>query len=306
MRKTTISLIVLLILSIPGIVFSTEPSNTFPFQGRLEDSNGTPISSTVDMTFRMYDGQNNTLWSETRSVTIVAGEFDLLLGESTPIDFSVNENATYIGIQIGAEPEMSPRQKIGESIRAGYALRAALALSITDTAITESKLADNAVTVSKLASSAVTDDKLASNAVTADKLADNAVTPTKLAGSGGTALTSGSDGNALVSNGDGTFAWKNLNEMKVTTIDVGNLSNYNISSDDLGLILMRTTRTYSYINTPDPAANQWKHLIIRNTSSGDLRIRYADGGRVVELINTDEYVHLFSNGDKWYEIGGRY
>lgn len=103
--------IVLLIWSIPTISFSSDPTNTFPFQGRLEDSDGIPISSTVDMTFRMYDDQNNTLWSETRPVTIVAGEFDLLLGETNAIDFSVNENATYIGIQIGAEPEMSPQAK---------------------------------------------------------------------------------------------------------------------------------------------------------------------------------------------------
>jgi len=184
--------ITVLLLSLPATTFSADALNTFTFQGRLENADGVPVSSTLNMTFKLYDNQNNSLWSDSLSVSIVAGSFDLLLGksESNPIPFTVNQHARYIGLAVGSDPEMEPRQEIGGVLRAG------MALSVTDAAITTSKLAD----------SAVTSNKIANNAISSDKIADNTVSSSKLAGSS-SALTSGTNGQTLISNGDGSFRW---------------------------------------------------------------------------------------------------
>jgi len=164
---------IIVLLSIPCFLFASDPDNTFTFQGVLQDSDGVPISSTVNMVFKIYDSNDNILWTETKPVPIVSGEFHLLLGKSpsNPIGFSVNEQARYIGVAVDGDPEMSPRQEVGGVLRAG------VALSVTD------------------------------NAITASKIADNAIAPLKLAGPNGAALTNGMNGQVLISNGDGTFRW---------------------------------------------------------------------------------------------------
>jgi len=163
----------ILMIHFQGIAFSADPINTFTFQGRLENSDGSPVSSTLNMTFRIYDHQSNELWSETSPVNIISGEYNLILGKSTPIGFSVNEQASTFGITIEGDDEMDPRQEIGSVLRAG------VALSVTNAAITTSKLADSAVTAQKLSAS------------------------------GGSTLPNGISGQSLLSNGDGTFSWAN-------------------------------------------------------------------------------------------------
>jgi len=160
-------------VSIPYVLFASDPANTFTFQGVLQDSDGAPISSTVNMVFKIYDSSDNILWTQTQPVQIVSGEFHLMLGKSVsnPIGFTVNEQARYIGVAVDGDPEMTPRQEVGGVLRAG------VALSITD------------------------------NAITASKIADNAIAPLKLAGPNGAALTNGMNGQVLISNGDGTFRW---------------------------------------------------------------------------------------------------
>jgi microcystin-dependent protein len=59
--------IFIIVLIFPSIVLS-DPVNTFTFQGRLENSDGSPVSSTLNMTFRIYDNQSTGLWSETLPV----------------------------------------------------------------------------------------------------------------------------------------------------------------------------------------------------------------------------------------------
>ena len=94
---TIVSLLTIFLLY--GVIFADE-LNTFTFQGRLENSDGIPVSATVNMTFRLYDDQNNNLWSETLSVNVFAGEYNLVLGQSNPIGLTVNEQVKYLGLTL--------------------------------------------------------------------------------------------------------------------------------------------------------------------------------------------------------------
>lgn len=54
------------------------------YQGRLTNSSGTPINSTVNMVFKFYDASNALLWtSATRSVLPVNGLFTVYLGDGS-------------------------------------------------------------------------------------------------------------------------------------------------------------------------------------------------------------------------------
>jgi len=188
---------------IPCDVYSSDELNTFNFQGKLTGSNGIPISSTVNMTFCIYDNNNINLWSETQSVSIVAGEFSLLLGKTSgnPIGFSVNEQGRYIGLAVGDDEEMNPRQEIGGVLRSG------MALSVIDSAITTSKIADSAVISSKIADSTVTSSKIADNAITVTKIPDDSVTAAKIIDGAGSGLNAD-----LLDNKDSNdFYQKNVN-----------------------------------------------------------------------------------------------
>ena len=239
---TTVCLIIIVCLL--RISFASE-QNTFTFQGRLESSDGAPISSTLNMTFQLYDDQNNPLWSETKAVKVIAGEYNLVLGQSNPIGFTVNEQVKYFGITVEGDSEMEPRQEIAGVLRAG------MALSVTNSAITTAKLADNAVTAEKIDSNAITSDKLSSSAITSEKIANSAVTVGKLSGSGGSTLPNGTSGQTLLSNGDGTFSWGSGSDSIIVPVEqhIFRTSSYNqnlstgthlytISSDDIYIKLV--------------------------------------------------------------------
>jgi len=250
---TTVFLLTTLCLF--SICFAEE-LNTFHFQGRLVNSEGSPISATVNMTFRLYDRNNNNLWSETLPVNVIAGEYNLVLGKSTPIALTVNEQVKYFGLSVEGDSEMEPRQEIAGVLRAG------MALSITDSAISTSKLADNAVTANKIANNAISSDKIAdnaiitnkiaSNAVSSDKIADNSIAPAKLAGPS-SALTNGTNGQTLISNGDGTFHWGNPLSGVISAdsgIKLGTFSTCNASYE--GLIRYNSTsKTIEFCNGSD-------------------------------------------------------
>ncbi len=85
------------------------------YQGVLNDSNGIPISSTVSMTFRIYDVETGgtVVWTETQSVPVSNGVFNVKLGSVQPLPSSVFQQDTlYLGIQVASDIEMTPRQQI--------------------------------------------------------------------------------------------------------------------------------------------------------------------------------------------------
>ena len=94
------------------------------YQGRLTDTTGAPIDTTVSMTFAIYTDSIGTdsVWSETQDPVIVEdGMFNVLLGSVTPISYSVFDGSTrYLGVKVGTDDEMSPRRPL---VSGGYAFR---------------------------------------------------------------------------------------------------------------------------------------------------------------------------------------
>lgn len=86
------------------------------YQGRLTDASGTPLDTTVAMTFTIYDdpADGSIIWSESQtSVTVANGLFAVLLGSVNPIGEVVfADTVRYLGIKIGTDPEASPRTRL--------------------------------------------------------------------------------------------------------------------------------------------------------------------------------------------------
>lgn len=85
------------------------------FQGKLTNTDGTNVTNgTYSIVFSIYtvaSGGSN-IWTETQgSVSVTDGIFRVALGSGTALPGSVdfNSSSLYLGIKVGADPEMSPR-----------------------------------------------------------------------------------------------------------------------------------------------------------------------------------------------------
>jgi N-acetylneuraminic acid mutarotase len=118
-------ILILVLLPYPGHAAIPQKIN---YQGYLTNASGVPINGTLQMTFMIYDvpGGGNALWTETQTVSVNHGVYSVNLGEVTPIGLTFN-NPYYLGVQVGTDPEMTPR-KVLTSV--GYAFRALTAESV--------------------------------------------------------------------------------------------------------------------------------------------------------------------------------
>lgn len=113
--------ILLLVLAPPA--YSAAPDEV-PLQGVLTDQNGVPLNGGVDVLFSIYDVQSggSALWDETQALAVENGLFTAYLGRVTPLDLTLfrDNGALWLGIQVGADPEMS-RIPLGSTPFAAYA-----------------------------------------------------------------------------------------------------------------------------------------------------------------------------------------
>jgi len=200
MRNFTVSVVLtLFLLYFQGL--SAQIPEIISYQGLLSDSEGNPVENgSYDLTFRLFEAQNagEAVWSESQSVFIINGIFNVLLGSVT--DLSIPFDRQYwLGISVENGDELEPRIPLTST---AYSF---VAHTVPDGSITALKLADESVTQEKLhpdislplsgdaggdltgvypdpelADEVVTSSKLADGAVTTAKLADKAVTPPKI------------------------------------------------------------------------------------------------------------------------------
>jgi len=159
-----------------------DSTTTISYQGRLADSSGDPVTSSgIGMCFRLYntDTGGSPLWEECHlAVPVEDGLFHVLLGSTDPIPVSVlaNNNALWLGIKVGNDSEMTPREQIAS---VPYAM---IASTVANGAVTTEKIADEAVTQAKLGTDVSLEPP--NGSITTEKIADEAVTSAKLEHSG--------------------------------------------------------------------------------------------------------------------------
>jgi hypothetical protein len=84
-------------------------------QGRLLDATGQPVGSSQVFIYKIYDAptDGNVLWTETLTVALDQGYFSVQLGLMSPItDALLTGGDRYLGIQVGADAELAPREQL--------------------------------------------------------------------------------------------------------------------------------------------------------------------------------------------------
>jgi hypothetical protein len=96
------------------------------YQGTLMDEHGVALDTTVSMTFSIYADSTGvtTVWTEIQpSVLVSHGMFNILLGSMNALSDTVfSAPSRWLGVQVGVDPELEPRQRI---VSVGYAFWAA-------------------------------------------------------------------------------------------------------------------------------------------------------------------------------------
>ena len=117
---------VIIAISVLPVGAVGEPDVSIPhvisYQGYLTDNIGNPVNGTISITFSIYDipSGGTPTWTETQpSIVVNEGLFNALLGNVNPIDPDNLTGTSYLGIQVGSDPEMTPRQQI---VSVAYAL----------------------------------------------------------------------------------------------------------------------------------------------------------------------------------------
>ena len=112
------AVLLVLILLTNLAVSELQAQQPISYQGVLNDDMGNPIDDVLNSTFNLYDSitGGNILWTETQSIEIINGIFNVQLGGVNPIPSGVFEyEPLYLGVSVGTDPEMTPRQLITAS-----------------------------------------------------------------------------------------------------------------------------------------------------------------------------------------------
>ncbi|MBU1888400.1 MAG: hypothetical protein KKB46_04310, partial [Candidatus Omnitrophica bacterium] len=109
-----------LILLILGFIAAAPPwahadiPRYINYQGKLTDAEDTPVTGDVSITIRIYDAESGgaALWTETQTVTVTKGVFNMLLGESEALDSLDFNDPYWYSVEVEDDGEMTPRQRL--------------------------------------------------------------------------------------------------------------------------------------------------------------------------------------------------
>ena len=220
----------------------TQVPSLINYQGHVTTSAGVAIGagSSVNriVTFRFWKSATDTaaasrLYSETQTVTILNGDFSVLIGSGAAVDGEANSAASmaavfankevFLGITVDdgntatTDAEVTPRQQL---VSTAFAFRASVAESVDNGAISNTMLAPNAVNTTQIAGSAVTAEKIAASAVGSSQIADGSIVTADIATDTILAddIAAGAVGTSEIL--DGTIVTADIGNLAVTTAKI--------------------------------------------------------------------------------------
>jgi microcystin-dependent protein len=243
MKRHLLLLATALYLLVPDAFAQSKVPSMINYQGNVRNAAGVPIGSGTPVnravTFRFYKSPTSVLaadrlWSERQTVTLLDGNFNVLIGNGTPVSGETNavtpfanvfgqSSAVYLGITVDdgnpgtVDAEISPRQQL---VSGAFAFRATVAESVDNQAITTGMLAGSSVTANQLGTAAVTTGKIDNSAVTNDKIQNGTIQEGKLA--------DGSVTSSKILDGTITFL-----DIAADTIRAGNIAPGAVASSEI-------------------------------------------------------------------------
>lgn len=142
MKKFPLLLLILSICYCPLLFAESHVSSgiTLAYQGELRDMSMRPLTGLYQITFRLYDEQEQgtLLWEEIHpNVNVRDGRFDVMLGDLTPFSFEASlspDSPLYLSIAVEEDGELSPRLKLGGALKTLVSEQATVA-SLADHAL---------------------------------------------------------------------------------------------------------------------------------------------------------------------------
>ena len=150
MTSRFLSTLAALALFFAGVAHAQVP-RTINYQGYLTSPSGAAISANLPLVFKIYNVLSGgpALHTEPQTIAVTNGVFNVLLGSAVSLTLPF-DTQYYLGVTVGTDSELAPRQALASS---PYALRAASAEALAASAIVPgSQIAAASVTASRLAS----------------------------------------------------------------------------------------------------------------------------------------------------------
>lgn len=206
--KRTLPLLIAALAGHSIAVAESQVPTIISYQGHVTTASGVPVGASApvnrSITFRFWNHPTNTasssrLYTEVQTVTMLEGNFSVLLGNGTAVEAEPNASVlaevfsskdVFLGVTVDdgdpstEDPEMLPRQQIATTafaFRAKLAEVAEVAQTTAASAVTNSMLASDSVATLQLQNNAVVSGKIAAGAVTTDQIAAGAVTTNRIA-----------------------------------------------------------------------------------------------------------------------------
>ena len=123
---TRFAVVVMMLLSSlllsQGARATADINKEISYAGVLKTSGGANVpDGNYNMVFKIYDAAGTALWTgaytaqNNNPVLVKGGNFDVMLGSGTGNDINVNftQNTYYLGLTVGTDSEMTPRQRLG-------------------------------------------------------------------------------------------------------------------------------------------------------------------------------------------------
>jgi hypothetical protein len=137
----------------PALALAQSVPGVMSYQGRLLNADGSVATGAPTITFSLYAaGEGGTaLWTEARTVQLTNGFYSVLLGSQTAFPSNLFDgSARWLGVKVGEDAEMTPRQYIATVPYAFRALNATSATSATSATNATNVVAGGNVTTGNL------------------------------------------------------------------------------------------------------------------------------------------------------------